>query len=71
MKKELTEEDLLPEETKGQFNYLKYLGEQIDRLPKGFVLHASHYNTDDNYVIHFWNDSGNSWDIYLEKSACE
>lgn len=71
MKKELTESNLLPEETKMPFNYLLYIAEQINRLPKGLVLYASHYNTDDDYVIHFWNDSGDSWDIYLNKSACE
>ncbi len=56
------------DESKMPFNYLTYIREQVNALPKGFALHASSYNTDDAHVIHFWNDNGNSWDIYLEKS---
>lgn len=69
--KELSEADLLPDDfvTKAPFDYLQSVIEQVESLPKGIILHASYYTTDNMYVIHFWNDSGNSWDIYLNKSA--
>ena len=42
--------------------------EQIKAIPKKSFYHADRYDTDDEYVLHLWDD-GNSYDIRIPKNG--
>lgn len=40
--------------------------EQMKKIPQKNFFHADRYDTDDEYVLHLW-DEGNSYDIRIPK----
>lgn len=43
------------------------LKDQLLKIPQSTEYRANRYDTDDEYVLHLWNDKGNSYDIRIKK----
>jgi hypothetical protein len=41
--------------------------EQLLKIPEGSEYHAHRYYTDNEIVLHLWDDKGNSYDIRVVK----
>jgi hypothetical protein len=40
---------------------------QFANIPQKNFYHADRYDTDDEFVLHLWDDDGNSYDVRIKK----
>lgn len=45
------------------------LKQQIIKIPMSSEYHANRYDTDDEYVLHFWTSNGQNYDIRIKKDT--
>ena len=45
--------------------------DQMEKIPQKNFYHANRYDDDKNYILHIWDDSGNSYDIICHKKPIE
>jgi len=43
------------------------LKDQLQRVPPGAEYHANRYDTEDEHVIHLWDEKGRSYDLRVRK----
>lgn len=53
--------------TEGWDAHEKSIAKQMEAIPQKTFYRTDRYDTDDEYVLHLWDDNGNSFDIRISK----